>query len=86
MYVVPDSTASYATPEAAQYDFSHGLHGVCTGARAGVTARVEVITGRERRRRWHPAEAVMGDCQAAAAGVSRCFQCQGRSSCRWEAG
>ena len=47
---------------------------------------LKVITGRERRRRWHPAKAVMGDCQAAAVGVSRCFQCQGRSSCSWEAG
>jgi hypothetical protein len=28
--------------------------------------------------RKHPAKAVMGDGQSAAAGVSRCFQCQGR--------
>jgi predicted ATP-dependent endonuclease of OLD family len=34
----------------------------------------------------HPAKAAMVDCQAAAAGVSRCFQCQGNSSCSWEAG
>ena len=34
----------------------------------------------------HPAKAVMGDCQAATAGISRCFQCQGSSSCSCEAG
>jgi len=36
--------------------------------------------------RNHPAKAVMGDCQAATAGISRCFQCQGSSSCSCEAG
>ena len=34
----------------------------------------------------HPAKAVMGDCQAAAAGVSRYFQCQGSNSYSCDAG
>ena len=34
----------------------------------------------------HPGKAVKGDGQAAAAGVSRCFQCHGSSSCSPEAG
>jgi hypothetical protein len=29
MYVMPDSTASYAASESAQYDFSHGLQDLC---------------------------------------------------------
>jgi putative transposase len=33
----------------------------------------------------HPAKAMIGDRQAAA-GISRCFQCQGSSSCSREAG
>ena len=34
----------------------------------------------------HPAKAVMGGDQAAAAGVWQCFQCQGSSSCSWDTG
>src|SRR5947207_14455537 len=34
----------------------------------------------------HPAKAVMGDRQSAAAGISRSFQFQGSSSCSREAG
>jgi hypothetical protein len=34
----------------------------------------------------HPATAVMGDRQAAVAGISRSFQFQGSSSCSREAG
>jgi hypothetical protein len=36
--------------------------------------------------RKHPAKAVMGDRQAAAAGISRSFQFQGSNSCSREAG
>jgi serine/threonine protein kinase len=36
--------------------------------------------------RNHPAKAVMSDCQAAAAGISCRFQCQGKSSSSREAG
>ena len=36
--------------------------------------------------RNHPAKAVMSDCQAAAAGISCRFQCQGNSSSSREAG
>jgi len=36
--------------------------------------------------RKHPAEAVMRDSQAAAAGISCSFQFQGSSVCSWEAG
>jgi arylformamidase len=36
--------------------------------------------------RKHPAKAAMVCCQAAVTWVSRRFQCQGRSSCSWEAG
>jgi hypothetical protein len=36
--------------------------------------------------RNHPAKAVMEDCQAAAAGISGRFQCQGSSSSSREAG
>ena len=39
-----------------------------------------------RHLRKHPAKAVMGDYQEAAAGVWRSFQCQGSSSCSREAG
>jgi transposase len=40
----------------------------------------------ERLWRKHPARAVMGIHQAAAAGISRAFQFQGSSSCSREAG
>jgi hypothetical protein len=36
--------------------------------------------------RKHPARAVMGDGQTAAAEAWRCFQCQGSRSCNREAG
>ena len=38
------------------------------------------------KRGKHPAKAAMGCSQAAAAGVSRSFQCQGSSSCSRGAG
>ena len=37
-------------------------------------------------KRNHPARAMMVDCQAATAEISRCFQCHGSSWYSWEAG
>jgi hypothetical protein len=52
----------------------------------GAIAKAEKITDAGDLKGNHPATAVMGECQAAAAGISCRFQCQGNSSSSREAG